>query len=87
MIYPTALNSQPPTETSFSQTWAACDQALVLSGLREDRVASFSQQDEDIISIDDDFQPHLSPLCHQDHLFPVAPRKVIYKRPWLKMKN
>ena len=67
-IYPTALISQPPTETSFSQTWATYDQALVLSGLRE-IVSSFSRQDEDIISIDDDFQPQLSPPCSQ-----ISPR-------------
>ena len=63
-IYPAAPNSQASAETSISQTWATCDQALMLSGLRE-VVTDYSQQDEDIISIDDDLQPQLSPLRRQ----------------------
>ena len=61
-IYPVVPNSQVTTETSISQTWATCDQALVLSGLRE-IVPNCSQQDEDILTIDDDLQPQLSPIC------------------------
>ena len=59
-IYPAAPNSQASAETSISQTWATCNQALVLSGLHE-VVTDYSQQDEDI-SIDDDLQPTITPM-------------------------